>query len=250
MAFLFSKIYIMIKVDHLVKVVGNKRILDDVSIDVQPGEIVGFLGPNKAGKTTTMKILAGLLRPTSGKMVLGNSKPFLDKEVSAATVAFIPDHPLLYDKLTGREYLNFIYSIFNLDDEKRNEKIDRMLEIFDLAEQGDDLCENYSLGMQQKLSFASAFIRDPKVLLIDEPMNGLDPRSNKVLQDMLVDFADLGGTVLLSTHILDIAERICRRVVVINKGRTVASGTIPELKSMMHIQSGSLIDVFLAVTGK
>jgi len=238
----------MIKVDRLVKTIGDKRILIDVNLEVNAGEVVGFLGPNKAGKTTTMKILAGLLNPTSGKVIIGDDKIPQRKDYRSSTVAFIPDYPLLYDKLTGREYLNFIYSIYNLGDDSRNGKIDNMLEIFDIAEQGDDLCENYSLGMQQKLSFASAFLRNPKILLVDEPMNGLDPKSNKMIQDMLMDFAAKGGTVLLSTHILDIAERICRKVVVINKGKTVACGTISELKSMMHIESGSLIDVFLAVT--
>lgn len=240
----------MIKADHLVKTIGGKKILTDVNLEVQDGEIVGFLGPNKAGKTTTMKILAGLLNPTSGKTFFSSGKTLLSREDVSSAVAFIPDHPLLYDKLTGREYLNFIYSIFNLDDAKREEKINFMLEVFDLAEQGNDLCENYSLGMQQKLSFASAFIRNPKIMLIDEPMNGLDPRANKLLQDMLVDFAKAGGTVLLSTHILDIAERICGKVVMINKGRTVAYGTIPELRNIMHIEHGSLIDIFLAVTDK
>ena len=240
----------MIKIDHLTKTIGGKSILVDINMEVENGEIVGFLGPNKAGKTTTMKVLAGLLNPTSGSVLMGDGSVPFGKEEAASAVAFIPDHPLLYDKLTGREYLNFIYSLFNLDDGARDERIDYMLAVFDLAEQGDDLCENYSLGMQQKLSFASAFIREPKILLIDEPMNGLDPKSNRVLQDMLVNFANCGGTVLLSTHILDIAERICRRVVVINRGRTVASGTIPELKSMLHVESGSLIDVYLAATGK
>ncbi len=241
---------IMIKIDHLAKTIDGKKILVDINMEVGNGEIVGFLGPNKAGKTTTMKILAGLLNASSGKVIMGNGKVPFEKSEAASAVAFIPDHPLLYDKLTGREYLNFIYSLFDLDDASRDEKIDYLLEVFDLFDQGDDLCESYSLGMQQKLSFASAFIRDPKILLIDEPMNGLDPKSNKVLQDMLVNFANCGGTVLLSTHILDIAERICHRVVVINKGRTVASGTIPELKNMMHVESGSLIDVYLAATGK
>jgi len=238
----------MIKINHLAKTIGNKKILIDVNLEVHSGEIVGFLGPNKAGKTTTMKILAGLLNPTSGEIIIGDGK--IPKDDISSSVAFIPDYPLLYEKLTGREYLNFIYSVYNLDNSSRNGKIDYMLEIFDLAEQKDDLCGNYSLGMQQKLSFASAFLRDPKILLVDEPMNGLDPKSNKMVQDMLVEFAANGGTVLLSTHILDIAERICREVVVINKGKTVAYGTIPELKNMMHIESGSLIDVFLAVTDK
>jgi ABC-2 type transport system ATP-binding protein len=239
----------MITVNHLVKTIGTKRILEDVNINVDKGDILGFLGPNKAGKTTTMKILAGLLSQTSGEILIDGRKIPEERNEIRSKLAFIPDQPLLYDKLTGREYLNFIYSIFKLDEKFREARIESLLEKFDLAEQGDELCENYSLGMRQKLSFASAFIREPEILLVDEPMNGLDPRANKMLQDMLSDFSRKGGTVLLSTHILDIAEKICNKIVIINHGRTVAYGTIAELKKMMKIdESGELIDIFLAVT--
>ncbi|OQA91918.1 MAG: ABC-type transporter ATP-binding protein EcsA [Elusimicrobia bacterium ADurb.Bin231] len=238
----------MIKINKLNKMIGNKQILYDVNLDVKKGDIFGFLGPNKAGKTTTMKILAGILLPTSGDVFLdGKKMPDARQEV-IDKVCFIPDYPLLYDKLTGREYLNFIYSIFKLEENKRSLMIDYYLRKFDLNDQANDLVEDYSLGMKQKLSFAAAFIRNPQVLLVDEPMNGLDPRASRQIQNMFVDFASAGGTILLSTHILDIAERICNKISVINHGRTVATGSMSELRTMMKIESGNLIDIFLAVT--
>lgn len=233
---------------NVVKTIGGKKILYDVNLEVKPGEIYGLLGPNKAGKTTTMKILAGLLNHSAGEVWINGLPMPMKRKLVTHQLAFIPDYPLLYDKLTGLEYLNYIYSIFELDENKRAVRIDSMLELFGLLEQAGDLIENYSLGMKQKLSFASAFIRQPRIMLVDEPMNGLDPKSNKLLQDMLSDFAAHGGTVLLSTHILDIAERICGRVGVINHGRTIASGTLNELRGMMNLKSGRLIDIFLAVT--
>lgn len=240
----------MIKVNCLTKIIGNKTILRDINLDVKKGEIFGFLGPNMAGKTTTMKILAGVSAPTSGEIfILGHKMPD-ERTKIIPRLAFIPDQPLLYEKLTGREYLNFIYSIFKLSENNRDTEIDYMLEKFDLYEQADELIENYSQGMKQKLSFAAAFIRKPEILLIDEPMTGLDPKSNKMIQDMLIKFANNGGVVFLSTHMLDIAENICNKITVIDKGRTIAHGTINELRNIMKIDSGKLIDIFLAVTEK
>jgi ABC-2 type transport system ATP-binding protein len=238
----------LLEIDHLTKKYGTKLAVDDVNFNVNGGEIFGFLGPNGAGKTTTLKVAVGLLQPTLGTVrVCGFDIQKQPLEAKAAS-GFVPDEPNLFAKLTGRELLRFVGDLYGIDPAQVNRRIDELLRLFDLTAAGDDTTDSYSHGMRQKTSVAAALMHDPKVLVLDEPTVGLDPKSARLIKDMLRQMAERGSAIILSTHILEIAENMCDRIGIINQGKLVAVGTMDELRSLGEGE-GSLEDIFLSLTG-
>ena len=228
---------------------GNKIAVRDLNLRVNAGEVYGFLGPNGAGKTTTIKMIVGLLLPTSGSVKVAGyditSQPLEAKAISG----YVPDTPNLYAKLTGRELLRFVGDLYNLDRKQAAQRADELLRVLDLTAAADDTVDSYSHGMQQKASLAAALMHDPKVLVLDEPTVGLDPKSARLIKDILRQMADRGAAVFLSTHILEIAERMCDRIGIINQGQLIAVGTMDELRSADKSGGVSLEDIFLSLTG-
>lgn len=238
----------LLEIDHLTKKYGTKLAVDDVNFNVAGGEIFGFLGPNGAGKTTTLKVIVGLLQPTAGTVRVNGfdiQKQPLDAKASSG---FVPDEPNLYAKLTGRELLRFVGDLYGIDPLQSTRRIDELLRLFDLAAAGDDTTDSYSHGMRQKTSVAAALMHDPKVLVLDEPTVGLDPKSARLIKDILRQLAERGAAIILSTHILEIAENMCDRIGIINQGKLVAVGTMEELRALGEGEE-SLEDIFLSLTG-
>ena len=239
----------LIETQALVKRYGDKVAVNNVSLEVQAGEVFGFLGPNGAGKTTTIKMIVGLLQPSSGTVKVAGydvqSQPLQAKAASG----YVPDTPNLYAKLTARELLRFVGDLYDLDRQHMAQRTEELLRVLDLAEAADNTIDSYSHGMQQKTSLAAALMHDPKVLVLDEPTVGLDPKSARLIKDILRQMADRGSAVFLSTHILEIAERMCDRIGIINKGELVAVGTMNELRSLGKAGEVSLEDIFLGLTG-
>lgn len=243
-----------IELQDLCKNYSAKTAVDHINLNVSSGEVFGFLGPNGAGKTTTIKMIVGLLQPTSGTVKIAGydmqEQPLQAKKSSG----FVPDTPNLYPKLSARELLRFVGELYCMDPRQINRRIDELLNLFGLSEAGDGLIDSYSHGMQQKASLAAALMHDPKVLVLDEPTVGLDPKSARLIKDVLRQIADRGSTVFVTTHILEIAERMCDRIGIINKGRLVAVGTMEELRAMGCGQEvcstpTHLEDIFLNLTG-
>ena len=238
----------LVEAQHLVKRDGDKPAVDDVSLGVRPGEIFGFLGPNGAGKTTTIRMIVGLLKPTSGTVRVAGFDVQADPIHAKAATGYVPDEPNLYAKLTARELLRFIGDLYGLDRGQVARRGDELLRMFDLVEAGDDTIDSYSHGMRQKTALAAALVHDPKVLMLDEPTVGLDPRSARLIKDILRQMAERGAAVFLSTHILEIAEHMCDRIGIIDHGKLIAIGTIEELRGKGRGQD-SLEDIFLSLTG-
>jgi ABC-2 type transport system ATP-binding protein len=239
----------LIETVDLVKKYGDKLAVDNVSIEVYGGEIFGFLGPNGAGKTTTIKMIVGLLQPSSGIVKVAGYDVQAQPLLAKASSGYVPDTPNLYAKLTGRELLGFVADLYDLDRKQVVHRIDELLRMFDLSEAADDTIDSYSHGMQQKASLAAALMHDPRVLVLDEPTVGLDPKSARLIKDILRQIADRGAAIMLSTHILEIAERMCDRIGIINKGQLVAVGTMEELRRLGQTGEASLEDIFLGLTG-
>ena len=239
----------LIETRNLVKRYGDKVAVNNVSFDVQAGEIFGFLGPNGAGKTTTIKMIIGLLQPTSGSVKVAGYDIQAQPLQAKAASGYVPDTPNLYAKLTGRELLRFVGDLYNLDRQQVTRRIEDLLRMFDLAAAADDTIDSYSHGMQQKASLAAALVHDPRVLVLDEPTVGLDPKSARLIKDVLRQLAERGAAVMLSTHILEIAERMCDRIGIINKGELVAIGTMDQLRNASKSGETSLEDIFLGLTG-
>ncbi len=238
----------MVEAVDLVKRYGDVDALDGLTLRVGRGEIFGFLGPNGAGKTTTIRILTGLLQPSSGVARIGGHDLATDPLAARALMSFIPDTPYLYEKLTGREFIHFVAGLYRTPPEVAERRMAELLAVFDLADRADDLIEGYSHGMRQKTLMIAALVHDPAVLFLDEPTVGLDPRSAKLMRDVYRQLAARGTTIFLSTHILEIAERMCDRIGIVNHGRLIALGTMDELRHMAA-QNASLEDIFLELTG-
>ena len=239
----------LIETQALVKRYGDKLAVNNVSFEVQAGEVFGFLGPNGAGKTTTIKMIVGLLQPTSGTIRVAGYDVQAQPLLAKAASGYVPDTPNLYAKLTGRELLRFVGDLYSLDRQRLAQRTEELLRVLDLNEAADQTIDSYSHGMQQKASLAAALMHDPKVLVLDEPTVGLDPKSARLIKDILRQMADRGTAVFLSTHILEIAERMCDRIGIINKGELVAIGTMNELRSLGKAGETSLEDIFLSLTG-
>jgi ABC-2 type transport system ATP-binding protein len=238
----------LIETTNLVKRYGDKAAVNNVSFSVHAGEVFGFLGPNGAGKTTTIKMIVGLLQPTSGTVKVAGYDVQTQSLQAKATSGYVPDTPNLYPKLSGRELLRFVGDLYNLDSQQVERRATELLKLFDLEQAGDDPIDSYSHGMQQKTALAAALVHDPRVLVLDEPTVGLDPRSARLIKDMLRQMANRGAAVFLSTHILEIAERMCDRIGIINKGELIAIGTMAELRLLGKGET-SLEDIFLSLTG-
>lgn len=226
----------------------NTRVaVDGVDLDVAGGQVFGFLGPNGAGKTTTIKMLIGLLRPTAGAAFIGGYDVQREPIKAKALLGYVPDEPYLPEKLTAREFFQFVGGLYRMPDAQVRQRGEDLLRLFDLTENGDELIGGFSHGMKQKTALAGALLHDPKVLFLDEPTVGLDPRSARLIKDILRQLAARGTAVFLTTHILEIAERLCDRVAIIEGGRVIAAGTLDELRQGSAGQS--LEDIFLALTG-
>jgi ABC-2 type transport system ATP-binding protein len=223
--------------------------VDDLSLEIRSGELFGFLGPNGAGKTTTIKMACGLLRPTSGTVEVRGFDILSQSIQAKAVTGLVPDTPVLYKKLTGRELVRFVGELYSVDRRTIEKRIGDLLELLDMTENADDLIETYSHGMKQKTSIMAALIHDPDVVVLDEPTVGLDPRSARIVKDVLRALCGMGKTVFMSTHILEIAERVCDRVGIINQGKLAAVGSIEDLRSKSKAGLVSLEDVFLELTG-
>jgi ABC-2 type transport system ATP-binding protein len=239
----------MIETRDLTKNYGPTLAVDKLNLTVNSGEIYGFLGPNGAGKTTTIKMLVGLLKPTSGTAFIDGVDVIKEPIKSKGLVGYIPDSPLVYPKLTGREFLYFVSDIFEVPRSETAEKIEELFKILSLTERADNIIESYSHGMKQKIVIAGALIHNPSVLVLDEPTVGLDPASAKLVKDLLRGLAERGKTIFMSTHILEIAERMCDRIGIINNGKLIAEGTINELREKAKDKTANLEDLFIDLTG-
>jgi len=237
----------MIQLENVSKRYGNKVAVENLSLDIPTGELFAFLGPNGAGKTTTIKMMCGLLFPTTGRVRIGGHD--LDREGDRARqlLSYVPDQPFLYEHLTGREFLQFIADMYGLDRAHGRRRIDEVIALFQLQEFVDDLTQRYSHGMRQRTVFAAALLHEPRVLIVDEPTVGLDPRSVRLLKDLLRREANGGTTVFLSSHSLDVVEQLADRIGIIDRGRLIACGTLATLRAQSAID-GSLEDVFLKMT--
>jgi ABC-2 type transport system ATP-binding protein len=232
----------------LTKKFGTKTAVDCLDLHIKEGEFFCFLGPNGAGKTTTIKMLTGLMLPTEGDAWIGGYDVKTESIETKKLIGYIPDHPFLYEKLTGQEFMHFVAGLYEMPDQGLQTKIDELLEIFEISKVGNQLIENYSHGMRQKLSFASCFLHDPKVVIVDEPWVGLDPKNIRRVKDYLKEKTISEGlTVLMSTHTLSIAEEIADRIGIINLGKLLHVGTVPEIMALEE-SSNTLEDVFLELT--
>ncbi len=238
-----------VEADRLVKRYGIVTAVDGVSFRVERGEIFGFLGANGAGKTTTLRILCGLVTPTSGTASIDGFDVFGQAREAKVRLGYLDEEPFVHQHLNAREFLDFICDLYGLPrGPERRQRMESLLSLFELANRDGELIGNYSHGMRQKIGLASLLIREPSVLLLDEPTNGLDPRSARLVKDLLEQLAARGTTVLLSTHILEIAQALCRRVAIIDRGHIVATGTMKELGEQAGTGQASLEDLFLTLT--
>jgi ABC-2 type transport system ATP-binding protein len=238
----------MIRLIHLTKVYRGLRAVDDVNLEIKPGVIFGFLGPNGAGKTTTIRLMAGVLKPTEGRIIInGMDISEHPSEVKRCT-GFVPDRPFLYEKLTASEFLYFMAGLYGLDHRPSLEdRIVRLLDLFDLLHWKDELIESYSHGMKQRLVMCSALLHEPRVLIVDEPIVGLDPRGARLVKDTFREQAKGGTTIFMSTHSLEVAQEVCQEIAIIQEGRIIATGSGEELRKTADVD-GNLEAVFLKLT--
>ena len=240
----------MIELSALTKRYGPFTAVDDVSLRVPRGELFGFLGPNGAGKTTTLRIIAGILRPTAGHVRIGGVDVVANPTAAKARLGFIPDRPFIYEKLTGMEFLRFVAGLFDQSGPEVEHRGRELLALFDLEEWRDELVESYSHGMRQKLIISSAFVHKPEVIVVDEPMVGLDPKAARILKDLFREYTRRGNTIMMSTHSLEVAEAMCDRIGIIQGGRIRALGTMNELRAEAAMGAEGLETIFLRLTGE
>ncbi len=230
----------MLQIQHLTKTYGDKKAVDDLCLSISSGEIYGFIGHNGAGKTTTLKSVAGILKFDSGEIFIDGKSIKTDPVSCKSEIAYIPDNPDLYDYMTGIKYLNFIADIFKITAEKREELIRKYSEMFEIRNDLSKPISSYSHGMKQKLAIISALIHSPKLIIMDEPFVGLDPKASHILKELMRDMCGEGSAILFSTHVLEVAEKLCDKVAIIKGGKLIRSGTMEEVKG-----DDSLEDVFL-----
>ena len=238
----------MILFDHVSKQYGKSATLavDDLNMTVETGKVFGYIGPNGAGKSTTIRLMTGILAPTSGRVVIGGHDMAKDPIAAKRHIGFVPDAHELYDRLTGLEYLNFMADVYQVDSAKRKEHIEKYLNLFELEDAAGEQIRSYSRGMKQKLTIIGALIHNPPVWVLDEPMVGLDPKSSHVLKEEMRRHCDAGNTVFFSTHVLEVAEKLCDEIAIIDKGKVLARGTMEELRS--GETGSSLEELFLQLT--
>lgn len=240
----------MIQLEQLTKKYGTFTAVDAIDLEVPAGQLFGFLGPNGAGKTTTLRMIAGILRPTSGRVRIGGIDVSAQPVEAKSMLGFIPDRPFIYEKLTGMEYLRFVAGLYGQEGPQIEHRGRELLGLFDLEDWRDELVESYSHGMRQKLIISGALVHRPKVIVVDEPMVGLDPKAARTLKDLFREYTRRGNTIMMSTHTLEVAQHMCDRIGIIRRGKIAASGTMDELRR--HAESGAdgLEDIFLRLTGE
>ncbi len=239
----------MIRLQALTKRYGKFTAVDAIDLHVPRGQLFGFLGPNGAGKTTTLRMIAGILRATSGSVRIGGVDLATNPIAAKAKLGFIPDRPFIYEKLTGAEFLRFVAGLFDQSGPQVEHRARELLALFDLEPWRDELVESYSHGMRQKLIISSAFLHRPEVIVVDEPMVGLDPKAAKVLKDLFREYTRRGHTIMMSTHTLEVAQSLCDRVAIIQGGRIRACGTMTDLRAHAAAGEEGLEDIFLRLTG-
>ena len=238
----------MIRIIDLRKQYGRLAAVDNLNIEVAAGEIFGFLGPNGAGKTTTIRVMMGILRASSGRVILGGHDVEQEPQQAKAIAGFIPDRPFIYEKLSGKEFLTFIAKLHGMESARRERRIDELLEYFELANWQDELVEGFSHGMKQRLVLCAALVHEPRILIVDEPMVGLDPKGARTIKNLFRSLAEAGTTVFLSTHSLSVAEEVCHRIGIIQKGHLIASGSMADIYRLTRGHDSTLEDVFLELT--
>ena len=239
----------MLKLDEVSKTYGNKKekAVDNVSFDVHPGEIFGFVGPNGAGKTTTIKMIVSLLTPNNGKISINGIDNQEDIQEAKKQFSYVPDNPELFEKIKGIEYLKFMADVYDVPVAERQQRTEKFLDVFEIKEAINDPIGSYSHGMKQKLALVGALIHDPQLFVLDEPMVGLDPKASFELKKIMREHCDRGRSVFFSTHVLDVAEKICDRIAIIKKGKIIEVGTMAEIREKAGSQE-SLENIFLELT--
>ena len=235
----------MLKIEHLTKTYGEKKAVDDLSLHIAPGEIYGFIGHNGAGKTTTLKSVAGILRFDEGEITIDGTSVKANPLACKKKLAYIPDNPDLYEFMSGIKYLNFICDIFGVSADDRQARIHKYAELFELTNDLAQPIASYSHGMKQKLAIISAWVHEPRLIIMDEPFVGLDPKAAFLLKGMMREMCDKGGAIFFSTHVLEVAEKLCDKVAIIKAGKLIRSGTMEEVKG-----DDSLEEVFLELEGE
>ena len=234
----------MLKIDHLTKTYGEKKAVDDLSLHIQPGEIYGFIGHNGAGKTTTLKSVVGILQFDAGEITIDGVSIKADPITCKKNIAYIPDNPDLYEFMTGMQYLNFVSDVFAVPAEVRTQRIASLAEAFEMTNELLQPISAYSHGMKQKLAIISAWVHQPRLIIMDEPFVGLDPKAAHILKGMMREVCDQGGAIFFSTHVLEVAEKLCDKVAIIKGGQLIRSGTMDEVKGDTSLES-----VFLELEG-
>jgi ABC-2 type transport system ATP-binding protein len=238
----------MIRLQSVSKRYGGFTAVHPLDLHVRRGELFGFLGPNGAGKTTTIRMISGVLQPSAGRITIGGHDLFGEPAAAKSLIGYIPDRPSVYEKLTGAEFLRFVSGLWGRAGREAEQRADELLELFDLSAWKNTLIESYSHGMRQKLLISSALVHAPELIVVDEPMVGLDPRAARLIKDLLRSFAEAGGTVFLSTHSLEVAEALCDRIAILFEGKIRALGTMNELRQEAEAGTAGLEDVFLKLT--
>ena len=240
----------MIRLTNLTKRYGSFTAVDGINLEVPRGELFGFLGPNGAGKTTSLRMIAGILRPSGGTVEIGGVDVSRDPIAAKAKLGFIPDRPFIYEKLTGAEFLRFVAGLYGQSGPDVERRAGELLALFDLEQWRDELVESYSHGMRQKLIISSAFVHRPQVIVVDEPMVGLDPKAARILKDLFREYTRRGHTIMMSTHTLEVAEAMCDRIAIIAGGKIRASGTMADLRRDAEGGAQGLEGIFLKLTGE
>jgi ABC-2 type transport system ATP-binding protein len=240
----------MIRLTSLTKRYGSFTAVNAIDLEVPRGQLFGFLGPNGAGKTTTLRMIAGILRATSGTVEIGGVDIAKDPIAAKMKLGFIPDRPFIYEKLPGAEFLRFVAGLYDQEGPEVEHRARELLALFDLEEWQDELVESYSHGMRQKLIISSAFVHRAEVIVVDEPMVGLDPKAARILKDLFREYVNRGNTIMMSTHTLEVAEALCDRIAIIQAGRIRAAGTMAELRQGAEGGAEGLEEIFLKLTGE
>ena len=227
----------MLKIEHLTKTYGEKKAVDDLSLHIRQGEIYGFIGHNGAGKTTTLKSVVGILKYDSGEIYIDGVSVKQSPLTCKEKIAYIPDNPDLYDFMTGTQYLNFVSDIFQVDTEKRTALINKYAQMFEMTDALSQSVSSYSHGMKQKLAVMSALVHSPKLVIMDEPFVGLDPKASHLLKETMREICNQGGAIFFSTHVLEVAEKLCDKVAIIKNGKLIKSGTMEEVKGDESLES-------------
>ena len=238
-----------IVVDSVTKTFGRKVAVNNLSLRVEAGEILGLLGPNGSGKSTTMRMIMGIMKPDSGSISLCDIDVLRQPTDSKRLVGYVPESPYLYEYLTASEYLDFVGTAYGIPPSDRRERVKELLDALQMSEHVNEVMSGYSQGMKQKIAFTAALLHRPRVLVLDESLNGLDPRSARIIKDILNRLSREGVAILFSTHVLEIAEAVCHSIVIMNEGSVIAEGTAQELRSKAGMPGSSLEDTFLKLTG-